>query len=37
MNAEMLLDLIVSEADKFFASYPRGLVYSQFKTCTVPT
>jgi hypothetical protein len=33
MNAEILLETIVTEAERFFGSYPRGVVYSQFKSC----
>ena len=33
MNAELLLESITTEAEKFFSNYPRGLVYSQFKNC----
>jgi len=31
----MLVDQILIEAENYFSSYPRGLVYSQFKNCSV--
>lgn len=29
----MLVDRILTEAENYFSSYPRGLVYSEFKNC----
>ena len=33
MSAQSLIDVVLAEADKFFASYPKGIDLENFKAC----